>query len=71
MNRGTGQAGLAGEDPVVRALTHILEKAALVNYKQIYTQLEGKSTTYALFSYLCKLLMMYSLSLSLSLILSF
>ena len=42
MNRGqVGGAGGTGEDPVVRALTHILEKAALVNYKQVYTQLEG------------------------------
>ena len=42
MNRGqVGGAGITGEDPVVRALTHILEKAALVNYKQVYSQLEG------------------------------
>ena len=43
MNRGQvgGAAGGAGEDPVVRALTHILEKTALVNYKQVYAQLEG------------------------------
>ena len=28
-----GGAGGIGEDPVIRALTHTLEKAALVNYK--------------------------------------
>ena len=63
MNRG--QVGALGEDPVVRALTHILEKAALVNYKQIYAQLESKYTTPVVNS-LYKLLM-NSLSLSLSL----
>ena len=63
MNRG--QIGAGGEDPVVRALTHIFEKAALVNYKQIYAQLGGMCTA----TLLCKPLVI-SLSLSFSLSLS-
>ena len=43
MNNGNGLRAGGGEDPSVRALTHIFEKAALVNYKQIFAQLEGKS----------------------------
>ena len=42
MNNGSALQAGGGDDPSVRALTHIFEKAALVNYKQIFAQLEGE-----------------------------
>ena len=41
MNHGSALQSGSGEDPAVKALTHIFEKAALVNYKQVFAQLEG------------------------------
>ena len=42
MNHGSAVQSVGGEDPSIKALTHIFEKAALVNYKQIFGQLEGE-----------------------------
>ena len=44
MNHGSAAQVGGGEDPAIKALTHIFEKAALVNYKQIFAQLEGNCT---------------------------
>ena len=41
MNHGSALMTGVGEDPAIKALSHIFEKAALVNYKQVFAQLEG------------------------------
>ena len=44
MNHGSALQTGGGEDPAIKALGHIFEKAALVNYKQVFALLEGTCT---------------------------